>query len=106
MEEIKKQYFDLVNLLNSSNKIKNEKTSIKFYLDKESTSLVATVNGYSKLTLCTLGSNKTRWFASKNTKYYELEKYLAKCININTKTEPELLTKYLLSCIFKLPDKS
>ncbi len=103
MNEIKSEYFELLKLLNKSNKTKDEITKLSFYVDEANNhnlKLYAALSKDQKILLCEKKSNK-KWRASNASKFSELEKFIA--LNANDYCL-ENFTSLILTRIFELPD--
>ena len=103
MNEIKLEYFELIKLLNKTNKTKNEITKLSFYVDesnKQHLKLYAALSKDQKILLCEK-KNRNKWISTGVTQFSELEKFLAK----NSSNYYLLnFTDLLLAQIFELPD--
>lgn len=103
---IKYEYLELIKKLNQSNKLKNQKTDLYFYIDSTSTNclkLFAAIAGSQKILLCE--KIKTfPWAPANITDFAELEGFLSELLNnlLNTVAVENDLTKLIKLHIFKL----
>ncbi len=103
MNEIKSEYFELLKLLNKSNKSKNEITHLTFLIDdtdKKHLKLFGVLSKDQKILLCEKKSHE-KWFPSGITKFNNLEDSIAKSVH---KYYSGDFTNFVLSQIFELPD--
>ncbi len=99
---IKKEYFDLINKLNQSNKRKNQTSDVYFYInttDPIGEKLFAAISSNQKILLVEKNFNGS-WRPLYLSGFFELEDFLATILNL-----PECetnLTDFIKSHIFKL----
>src|SRR3989344_1413698 len=101
-DAIKKEYFELVNKLNSSNKIKNQNTEIYFYIDESdlsSAKLFAAISNTQKILLCEKVYDIGDWGPLYLSGFSNLEDFLVKILN--KKKHETNLTEFIKSHIFK-----
>ena len=68
MQQAKKEYWDLVRKLNSGNKVRNLKTEVKFFVIKNSASLLDSVARTSEVNLVLCSEfDHNRWAISEHT---------------------------------------
>ncbi|MEK6629061.1 MAG: hypothetical protein AABY53_10585 [Bdellovibrionota bacterium] len=99
---VKQEYFKLVKKLNHSNKLKNQKTDLFFYIDLTNPShlkLYAAISDSQKILLCKK-SDGTVWTETGFSEYPNLEDFIAQLLQIDDKHKN--LTEYFKSHIFKL----
>lgn len=98
---IKKEYFDLLNKLNRSNKHKNQNTEIYFYIDEADLStarLFAAISDTQKILLCERKFNDY-WESAYLSGFFNLEDFLS--VLLNEKKCATNLTDFIKSHIFK-----
>lgn len=99
---IKHEYFELVKKLNQTNKLKNQDTDIRFYIDSVNPShlkLFAAISDDQKILLCQK-PKQSKWLASRYSQFPSLEIYIAQLLYY--KEVQTDLTDYIKSHIFKL----
>lgn len=99
---IKKEYFDLLNKLNQSNKHKNQNTNIYFYIDEadpNSMKLFAAISAAQKILLCEKVYDAGDWEPLYLSGFSNLEDFLVKILN--KKKHETNLTEFIKSHIFK-----
>lgn len=98
---IKHEYFELVKKLNQSNTLKNQKTTLYFYVDSVDPNylkLFAAISDTQKILLCHR-SHDSSWIESGFSDYPNLENYI---VNLLRKyAGQDDLTKCIKSHIFK-----
>ncbi|MEK6628901.1 MAG: hypothetical protein AABY53_09765 [Bdellovibrionota bacterium] len=100
---IKKEYFELINRLNQSNKLKNQTTEIYFYIDEGDLSgakLYAAISNVQKILLCEKDSAQL-WSAVYFSDFTNLEDFIAAILNEHKKYSGTL-TDFIKLHIFKL----
>ena len=100
---IKKEYFDLINKLNQSNKRKNQDTDVYFYIDEvdaESAKLFAAISDIQRILLCEKKYNLKSWAPLYLSGFSNLEDFLVTLLS-EQKYETKL-TDFIKSHIFKL----
>ena len=96
--EIKKDYFELVKSLNMSNKLKDQKTQLYFFVSQDKF-LYAAVSDDQKVLL---GIKILRWRQSNLMRFPHLEKFVCDFLNQSSVTTD--LTLKILTAMFKFPD--
>lgn len=99
---IKKEYFDLLNKLNWSNKLKNQGTDIYFYIDEtdpKAIKLFAAISKNQKILLIEK-SYSGSWKPKCLSGFFNLEEYLVELLS-EQKYEADI-TDLIKSHIFKL----
>ena len=96
------EYQNLVVKLNSSNKTKNEKTKIYFFIKKENTvkKLYAAVSETQKVYLC---EERGEWQPGYYSEFTNLEEFIADIMPDWKKSNMDL-TDYILLRLFQLGD--
>ncbi len=87
MEKAKEEYFELLRLLNKSNKTKNEVTHLRFVTDNSDPNhlkLYASISNGQKILLCQK-KKETNWWPSQFSGLNQLEKFI--CYQLNAMTE-------------------
>lgn len=98
---IKKEYFDLINKLNKSNKHRNQNTEVYFYIDEtdsETAKLFVAISNEQKILLAEKNYLGT-WKAKELSGFFNLEEYLVTFLD-RRKSEIDL-TYFIKSHIFK-----
>ncbi len=75
----KQQYFELVNLLNKSNKAKNQTTDFNFFI--EDNRLYFGLPNQQRL-LIAIRNATTKWSVARATKLFELEDFITHLLNV------------------------
>ncbi len=96
--EIKKDYFELAKSLNMSNKVKDQKTQLYFFVSQDKF-LYAAVSVDQKVLL---GIKILRWRQSNLMRFPHLEKFVCDFLNQSSVTTD--LTLKILTAMFKLPN--
>lgn len=99
---IKKEYFDLINKLNQSNKLKNQASDVYFYINKTDLfgeKFFAAISSNQKILLIEKNFNGS-WRPANLSGFFELEDFLATLLNLPECEEN--LTDFIKSHIFKL----
>lgn len=99
MDKAKVEYFELLRLLNKSNKTKNEVTLVNFTTDQTTEAelgLFASVSKTQKILLCLRRQN--RWIPAGYSHYDNLEKLICSCLNKSNKSD---IHKEILRNLFK-----
>ena len=103
MNEIKSEYFELLKLLNKSNKVKNEITKLSFYVDDSNSlhlKLYAALSEDQKILLCE--KNKyDNWTPSNITQFSQLEEFMSENADDHKLAN---FTELILARIFELSD--
>lgn len=97
---IKKEFRELVNLLNRGNKLQNEKTEVYFYIaaaEKEFY-LFAAIDVTQKLLLCK--THMKKWTESRNTRFNNLELFIANLLKRQLIMDSSALTQLIRNAIF------
>lgn len=100
--EIKTEYLDLINKLNSSNRVKNEKTEIQFLtktLPDGTVLLVATANCEKYLSFGKL-ENRTHLKIDRDFEFQHLAKYIK--ISINNCANLQLAIRLAIDRLFSV----
>lgn len=99
----KKEYFQLINFLNTGNTSTNKKTKMYFYFEKnKNTSRVyAALTEKQKILLCKYTGGQ--WKPARFSKFIEFEDYLIYFLNHFHNFELDL-TEQVVSHLFQLPD--
>jgi len=97
---IKCEYLELVNLLNTGNKLQNEKTEVKFFIESFGLEkqLFAGIDEKQKLLLC--ASPKNYWVVPKNTQFINLAIFICNLLNSQKSIEPQALSQLIRNSIF------
>lgn len=103
MNEIKSEYFELLKILNKSNKVKNEITKLSFYVDasnSQNLKLYAALSIDQKILLCEK-KGRSKWRSTNTSQFSDLDKFIAKNAD-----DYYLLnfSEIILARIFELPD--
>lgn len=97
-DQIKKEYFELINKLNQSNKIKDLNTEIYFYISHTSQLFIA-VSADQKILLCQKTVNNF-WIPAHLSGFDNFEKFVAMLLNSVAPSDNP--TKLIKSELFKL----
>ncbi len=77
------EYLELLGLLNKTNKLPNEKTILRYIIEKDqnmNTLIYFSVNSDKKLLMFVLNS-KRKWIAAGSTKFFDLEQHYIEYLN-------------------------
>lgn len=97
-----KEYFELIKLLNSSNKIKDQKTEIYFFIqaNEGTEKLYAAISESQKIYLCYKPALNI-WRPGNVSGYFELEKFICRSLSVQIPGDTNL-TNFIKSHLFKL----
>lgn len=97
---IKKEYRELVNLLNTGNKSQNQKTEIYFFIKSSGreAQLFAGVNERQKLLLCI--SSPNYWVVALNTQFINLANFICELLKDKMSFESQELSKLIRDSVF------
>lgn len=98
---IKKEFRELVNHLNTGNKLRNEKTEVYFYIDRTSDkhwSFFATIGGKQKILLCYRSNRK--WLTFEYTAFPAFSEFCLKIIKQDETLSEKDLTKKIMGLLF------
>lgn len=97
---IKREYIELVNLLNTGNKTKNQKTEVNFLIKANGfeKQLFAEISKDQKLFLC-LSLNEY-WIVASSTQFINLSKFICNLLNTKKIFEPVELSQLIRNSIF------
>lgn len=103
---IKKEYRELINLLNIGNKLRNEKTGVYFYIEKSDGKyrLFAAINQKQKLQLCVMGVNQ--WHPLKQLQFENLAMFISRLVGNRVDIDSDLLTELIRNAVFFIDDLS
>lgn len=97
----KKQYFELINLLNKSNKTKNETTEFVFFIENDQ--LYFGQPGRQKIIIATCGE-LLNWRPAGATNFFELERLISNFINVKLKNLDQV-NLLIIKSLFNLDTK-
>ncbi len=100
---IQKEYFELVVKLNRSNKLKNEKSNLRFKIiepeAEQDSHLYAVLSGDKKIAI-SIKKLTTFWKTTGFSGQYELEKFVTQILNENLQVGKKDYTELILEKLF------
>lgn len=97
---IKNEYLELVNLLNTGNKLRNQTTVVNFFIKSSGfeKQLFAGIDEKQKLLLCV--SISEYWIVAQNTQFINLSKFLCDLLKSRISIESKELSQLIRDAIF------